>query len=97
MCPGGRLLDDMAALFLILKGPSVLFSVVTVPISTNSGGGYPFLHTLSSIRSDLLIMVLTLVRCCLTVVLVCISNGAAEHLLRHLLAIGTVFFAETSG
>ena len=25
------------------------------------------------------------------------SNGAVEHLLMHLLAIGTVFFAETSG
>jgi len=45
------LLDHMVGLFLVFKGPSILFSTVAVSIysPTNSVGGFPFLHTLSSI------------------------------------------------
>ena len=41
----------MVALFLVFKGTSVPFSIVTVPIymPTNSVGGFPLLHILSSI------------------------------------------------
>ena len=48
LCPGVGLL---VALFLVFKGTSTLFPLVTVPIyiPTNSVGGFPFLHTLSSI------------------------------------------------
>ena len=43
----------MVALFLVLEGTSILFSVVAVPICipTNSVGGFPSLHILSSIYS----------------------------------------------
>ena len=36
---------------IIFKGTSILFFIVAVPIyiPTNSVGGFPFLHTLSSI------------------------------------------------
>ena len=51
ICPEVRLLDRMATLFLVFQGTSILFSTVAVPICipTNSVGGFPFLHTLSSI------------------------------------------------
>ena len=50
MCPGVGLLDHMVALFLGFWGTSILFSIVAALfyISTNSVGGFPFLHTLSS-------------------------------------------------
>ena len=49
--PGVGLLDHMVALFLIFKGISILFSIVTAPIyvSTKSIEGFPFFHTPSSI------------------------------------------------
>ena len=43
--------NTVVGLFLIFKGTSILFSIVAVPIyiPTNSAGGFPSLHTLSSI------------------------------------------------
>ena len=51
ICPGVGLLDHMVALFLVFKGNSIFFSIVALPvyIPTNSDGGVPFLHILSSI------------------------------------------------
>ena len=48
--PGVGLQGHMVALFLVFWGASALFSIVSVPvyIPTNSVGGFPFLHTLSS-------------------------------------------------
>ena len=45
------MLGHMVALFLVVWGASLLFSIVAAPtyIPTNSAGGFPFLHTLSSI------------------------------------------------
>ena len=51
ICPGVGLLDHKIGLFLVFQGTSILFSIVAVPIyiSTNSVGGFPFLHILSCI------------------------------------------------
>ena len=51
VCPEVGLLGRMAILLLILKGISVLFSmvVISIYIPTNSARGFSFLHTLSSI------------------------------------------------
>ena len=51
ICSGVGLLDHMVALFLVFKGTSIFFSIVALPvyIPTNSDGGFPFLHILSSI------------------------------------------------
>ena len=51
ICPGVGFLDHTVALFLVFEGTAILFSRVAVPmyIPTNSVGGFPFLHTLSSI------------------------------------------------
>ena len=51
ICPIVELLNLMVALFLVFKGNSLLFSIVAVwiYIPTNSVGGFPFLHILSSI------------------------------------------------
>ena len=45
------LLDHVLTLFLGFKGTSVWFSIVAAPvyIPTDTGRGFPFLHTLSSI------------------------------------------------
>ena len=50
ICPGVRLQGHIVALFLVLWGPSILFSIVAVPvyIPTNSRAVL-FSHTLSSI------------------------------------------------
>ncbi len=49
--PDQELLDDMVVLFLVFQGTSILFPIVVVLayIPTNSAGGFPFLHTPSSI------------------------------------------------
>ena len=46
-----ELLDHVAVLFLFFWGISILFSIVAAPvyIPTSRVGGFPFLHTLSSI------------------------------------------------
>ena len=51
MYPGVELLGHMVALFLGFWETSILFSTMAAPIyiPTNSVGGFPFLHTLSSI------------------------------------------------
>ena len=51
ICPGVGLQGHMVALFLIFKGTSILFFLIAAPIyvPTNSVGGFPFLHTFSSI------------------------------------------------
>ena len=51
MCPLVGLQGHMVVLFLVFKGNSMLFSIVTVSIyiPTNSVRGFPFLHILSSI------------------------------------------------
>ena len=51
ICTGVGWLGHVVALFLVSLGISILFSVVAVPIyiPVNSVGGFPFLHTLSSI------------------------------------------------
>ena len=51
ICPGVRLLGYMIILFLVFWGNFIWFSIVVVPIfiPSNSVGGFPFLHTLSSI------------------------------------------------
>jgi len=51
ICPGVGLLDHIVVLFLVFKETAILLSIGTVPIyiPTNNVGGFPFLHTLSSI------------------------------------------------
>ena len=50
ICPEVEFLDHMVALFLVFKGTSILFSIVSASVYIpNSAGGFPFLHTLSSI------------------------------------------------
>ena len=50
--PGVGLLDHMATLLLVFKGPYTLFSLMaTIYIPSNSVDRFPFLHTLSSICS----------------------------------------------
>ena len=78
ICPVVGLQGHVVALFLIFKGISILFSIVTVPIyiPTNNVGGFPSLHALSSICClwiFLMMDILTVMRWYLTVVLICIS------------------------
>ena len=51
ICPGIGLQGHMVAPFLVFWETSILFSVVAIQvyIPTSSVGGFPFLHTLSSI------------------------------------------------
>ena len=47
-------MDHKVVLYLVFQVTTTLFSMVVVPIyiPTNSEGGFPVLHTLSSIWSD---------------------------------------------
>ena len=48
---GARLLDYMAALFLIFEEPPYYsHNIAAIHVPINSTQGFPFLHTLSSIR-----------------------------------------------
>ena len=51
ICPGVGLLGHMVVLFLVFEGTSILLSAIAGPTftPTDSVGGFPFLHTLSSI------------------------------------------------
>ena len=89
--------------FFFLKGTSILFSILVIPIyiPTNTVGEFPFLHTPSSIYylyTFLLKAILTSVRWCL---MICISLiiSNVEHLCMCLLIIcvsfGEMFKAST--
>ena len=81
ICPEVGLLDHMVILFLVFKGTSLLFSIAAAPICIpiNSIGGFPLIHTLSSIYLYfLMVAILTHVRLYLTVVLICISLTSSK-------------------
>ena len=63
--PVVRLLGPMIVLFLVFKEISILFSIVAVSIciSTNSAGGFPFLHTLSSIYCLQIFLMMAILTC----------------------------------
>ena len=90
ICPGVRLPSHMVILFLIFWGTSILFSIVALPtyIPTSSEGGFPFLHTLSSICYLYFLMMIS-IRRYHTVVLTCISLiiSNVEHLFMCLVVI----------
>ena len=52
ICPGVGLLDNLVTLFLLFQATSMLLSTVVAPvyIPTNGLGGFPFLHTLFSMK-----------------------------------------------
>ena len=52
ICPGVGMLVHIATIFHFLRGTCILFSIVAAPVyipANNVRGGFPFLHTLSSI------------------------------------------------
>jgi len=50
-CPGAVLLDQIVIIFIVFEESAYQFSILAAPIyiPINSGGGFPFLYTLSSI------------------------------------------------
>ena len=76
--PGVEFLGHLTVLFLVFWGTSILFSIVNAPvyILTNGVPRFPFLYFFASIRclwTFLMRAILKAVRCCLFVVLICIS------------------------
>ena len=80
MCPGVGLLDHMVVLFFNFWGTSILFSAPAAPtyIPNNSVGGFPFLHTFSSMLIAAYLLVYFFVAlglCCLWALSSCGEQG----------------------
>ena len=75
---------------------SIIFSLVGVPVPTNSVGGFTSLHTLFRIYTCRFfeMVILTDVRWCLTGYLICLSlrSNDAEHLCMCFMAISVTLF-----
>ena len=58
------LLDHVVVLFVVFYGTSILFSIAAgpayIPKMTNSVGGFPLLHTLSSIYYLLIFLMMAI-------------------------------------
>ena len=94
ICPRLGLLDYMRTPFYIFEETPILFFIVAAPnyFPNNIVGGFSFIHTLSSIHlQTLMVAILTNVKCYLVVDLTCISVIICdvEHLFMYLMAICT--------
>ena len=91
-CPRVRLLDHVITLFFVFWGTFTLFSIVAVPtyIPNNNLGGFPILHTLSSIYCwrYFEMAILIGVRWYLTGLHISLIISNAEHLFVCLLSYG---------
>ena len=92
ICPRLGLLDYMRTPFYIFEETPILFFIVAAPndFPNNIIGGFSFIHTLSSIHlQTLMVAILTNVKYYLIVVLTCISVIICdvEHLFMYLIAI----------
>ena len=92
ICPRLGLLYYMRTPFYVFEETTILFFIVAAPnyFPNNIVGGFSFIHTLSSIHlQTLMVAILTNVKCYLIVVLTCISVifCDVEHLFMYLMAI----------